>query len=223
MRNVLSQGYLLIVQEHLDCRRLIRFDVRYLWFLVLMIKWPNMTVFFQIALLSIAPSVCSTCSAQATVAATPPPSQTAIEARDHGAILQFVNIPTKSLPKHVQMVGAIRTAPLIPVTRNPELSVDPQRISPIAKFFGIIDEQELAAVRASVVALYQENDPANEIGVYGIYYSDAKAANEQFKKLANDNDDPPFFLKGRLLLFVWKDDQVSNAACEAHIPHVWWS
>lgn len=157
----------------------------------------------------------STCSSQEPIAGASPSSRTKKESPDHGDILQFINVPTIALPDHVQLVQEIRTAPLIPVTGNPDVRFDPQWIRPIAVFFGIRDKPDLETVRASVVALYQENDPANEIGVYGIYFSDKKAADRRFEKLAKDKKDSPFILKGRLLLCIWKDDGVSNSAFEA--------
>jgi len=112
-------------------------------------------------------------------------------------------------------VERIHTAPLIPVAQNPDVLVDPQRIRPVAVFFGIRDEADLGPVRAAVVAMYQDKDPANEIGVYGIYFSDKKAANKRFNKLPKAKEDSPFILKGRLLLYIWKDDGVSDLACKA--------
>jgi hypothetical protein len=129
--------------------------------------------------------------------------------------LQFIDVPAKALPKHVRLVERIRTAPLIPVFKNPDVLVDPQRIGLVAVFFGIRDKSDLGPVRAAVVAMYQDKDPANEIGVYGIYFSDKKAANKRFKKLAKAKEDSPFILKGRLLLYIWKDDGVSDLAFKA--------
>jgi len=129
--------------------------------------------------------------------------------------LQFINVPATALPEHVRLVEGIRTAPLIPVAKNPNVLVDPQRIWPVAMYFGIRDASDLGPVRAAAVAMYQDRDPANEIGVYGICFSDNKTAAKRFKKLAKAEEDSPFILQGPLLLYIWKDDRVSDSAFEA--------
>jgi len=157
----------------------------------------------------------SVCLSQEPIAGAASSSQTTREAREHGDILQFLDVPATALPKQVRLVERIRTAPLIPVTKNPDVLVDPQRIRPVAVFFEIRDEADLGLVRAAVVAMYQDKDPANEIGVYGIYFSDKKTANKRFKKLAKAKKDSPFILQSRLLLYIWKDDGVSDLAFKA--------
>jgi hypothetical protein len=142
-------------------------------------------------------------------------SQTTSEEREYEDVLRFIDVPTTALPKHVRLVERIRTAPVIPATTNPDVIVDPQQIGPVAAFFGICDESELGPVRAAVVAIYQDKDPANEIGVYGIYFSDKKTADKRIKKLAKAKEDSPFILHGRLLLYIWKDDGVSDSAVKA--------
>jgi len=137
------------------------------------------------------------------------------ETREHDDILKFIKLPASALPKGVRLVERIRTAPLIPVTQNPDVLVDPQRMMPVALFFGVSDTSDLKPVRVGVVAMYQENDPANEIGVYGLCFVDEEAAKKRFEKLAKDKEDSPFILKRRLLLYVWKDDGASNLAFEA--------
>ncbi|MCL4203552.1 MAG: hypothetical protein KJ000_13700 [Pirellulaceae bacterium] len=129
--------------------------------------------------------------------------------------MKFINVPTSDLPKQVRLVERVRTAPLMPVGGNPGVLVDPHRMMPVALFFGIRDESDLEPVRAAVVALYQENDPANEIGVYGLCFTSEETAKKRFKELAKDNQESPFIRKGRLLLYVWKDDGVSRTTYEA--------
>ena len=142
-----------------------------------------------------------------------------MEPREKHDLLQFVTIPVKALPEHVRLVERIRTAPLIPVTQNPAVLDDPMQIKIVAAFFGMLEKPDLEPVRAGVVAIYQENDPAKEIGVYGLSFSDELAANSRFKKLTMDKEDSRFFLKGKLLLYVWKDDGVSDAAFKAIQDH----
>ena len=125
-----------------------------------------------------------------------------MEPRETRDLLQFVSIPSKALPEHVRLAERIGTAPLISVTKNPAVLVDPQWIKPVAAFFGMLARPDLEPVRAGVVAIYQEHDPANELGVYGLSFSDEVAANSRFQKLTIDKEDPRFFLNGKLLLYV---------------------
>lgn len=157
----------------------------------------------------------SACWSQELIAEATPSSRGAKQTREHDDVLKFINVPTSDLPKQVRLVERIRTAPLIPVTGNPDVLVDPQLMMPVALFFGIRDKSDLEPVRVAVVAMYQENDPANEIGVYGLCFTNEEAAKKRFEKLANDKKDSPFILKGRLLLYVWKDDGVSKPAFAA--------
>jgi hypothetical protein len=130
-------------------------------------------------------------------------------------VLKFINIPAADLPKQVRLVERIRTAPLVPVAGNPDVLVEPRLMMPVALFFGIRDQSDLKSVHVAVVAMYQENDPANEIGVYGLCFANEEAAKTRFEELAKDTKDSPFIRKGTLLLYVWKDDGVSNKAYEA--------
>jgi hypothetical protein len=152
----------------------------------------------------------SECGAQKSV-----PGRAAKGSRDYADVLRFISIPTKALPDHVRLVEQIRTSPMVPVTRNPQVLVDPRRIRPVAAFFGMREKSDLELVRAGVVAIYQENDPANEIGVYGLYFFDNKAARRWFNKLTKNKENPPFFLKGALLVYVWKDPTVSTSSFDA--------
>ncbi len=127
-------------------------------------------------------------------------------------LLQVVRVPAKALPKGMQLAKRIATAPLIPIKRNPDAFVEPARIKSIAIFFGMRDQQDLALVRAVVTAIYQENKPANELGVYDLQFSDKQAAAGWFKKLTSGKEGTPFILKDKLLLYVWKDDGVSDEA-----------
>jgi hypothetical protein len=86
---------------------------------------------------------------------------------------------------------------------------------PVARFFGVSDESDMTPVRLGVVAIYQEKESANEIGVYGLYFADEGAAKKRFEKLTGETEDSAFILKGRLLLYVWKDDSVSKSAFDA--------
>jgi hypothetical protein len=165
--------------------------------------------------LSVLLCACSPCWSQEATAETSPSPQANMEPRETHALLQFVSIRSKALPEHVRLVERIGITPLIPVTTNPTVLVDPQLIKPLAAFFGMLASPDLELVRAGVVAIYQENDPANEIGVYGLSFSDEAAANSRFKELTIDEEDRRFFLKGKLLLFVWKDDGVSDSAFKA--------
>jgi hypothetical protein len=130
-------------------------------------------------------------------------------------VLPLVSIPAEALPDHVRLVRRIRTAPIGPATRNPQVLVDPRRIRPVAAFFGMREKSDLALVRAAVVAIYQENSPANEIGVYGLSFLDKKATRRWFTKLTKNKKDPPFLLKVALLLYVWKDETVSQSSYNA--------
>lgn len=163
-------------------------------------------------LLLVLASLCcpSECAAQKSV-----PGPAAKGSRDYVDVLRFINIPTKALPDHVRLVEQIRTAPIVPATRNLQVLVDPRRIRPVAAFFGMREKSDLELVRAGVMAIYQENDPANEIGVYGLYFFDNKAARRWLDKLTKNKKDPPFFRKGALLMYVWKDETVSKSSFDA--------
>ena len=65
------------------------------------------------------------------------------------------------------LVDRIRTTPLIPVTKNPDVLVDPIRLMPVALFFGITERADLEPDVIGVTAIYQTDDPADEIGIYG--------------------------------------------------------
>ena len=155
------------------------------------------------------------CSPSESGAQKSVPGPPAKGSRDYADVLRFISIPTKALPDHVRLVEQIGTARIMPATRNPQVLVDPRRIRPVAAFFGMREKSDLELVRAGVVAIYQENDPANEIGAYGLYFLDNKAARRWFKKLTKNKKDPPFFLKGVLLVYVWKDETVSAPSFDA--------
>lgn len=138
---------------------------------------------------------------------------------ERDTVLRFITISAPNLPKHVRLVERIRTTPLIPVTKNPDVLVDPIRLMPVALFFGIAEQADLEPDLIGVSAIYQTDNPADEIGIYGLFYNDEKAAKRQFEKLAKDKDSP-FILKDRLLLYVWKDDGVSDIAFEALRNHL---
>jgi hypothetical protein len=81
-------------------------------------------------------------------------------------------------------------------------------------------------VSASVIAVYEENKAANEIGVYGIYFTDQKSADDRFKKLlvaskehSKNKKAFPYIQKGRLLLYAWMDDDVSDQAFEKVVEY----
>jgi hypothetical protein len=149
------------------------------------------------------------------------------EKQPYKHLLQFITIPTSELPKSIRIKEIKESgAPIIPLRNNPEVFVDPKAFRLIAKFFQI-EGRELERVSASVVAIYyQETETRNEIGIYGIYFSDQKSADEHIKKLlratkerAKNQRGFPFIQKGRLLLYVWKDDGVSNLAFEQVVEY----
>ena len=139
---------------------------------------------------------------------------------ERDTVLRFITISAPNLPKHVRLVESIRNTPLIPVTKNPDVLVDPIRLMPVALFFGITERADLEPDLIGVTAIYQTENPADEIGIYGLFYKDEKAAKRQFEKLAKDQKDSPFILKDSLLLYVWKDDGVSDIAFEALRNHL---
>jgi hypothetical protein len=157
---------------------------------------------------------------QAPVDDAPTPPRSRAASAEYDRLLQYVNIPSKSLPQGVQLVQRVDTAPLVPFTRNFAVLADPAMISHVAVFFGINDQADLRSVRAGVAAIYEEDDPSHEIGVYGLWFSDTNAAHEWSKKLKERKPEPnsersPFVLKDDLLLYVWKDDGVSDEAFAA--------
>jgi hypothetical protein len=162
----------------------------------------------------------SICMAQEPIAEAVPnlPAREATQEQDD--VLMLIKLSESDLPKSVRLVEPLRTAPILPVTRNPDVLVDKQRILPVAIFFGVSDKSELKSVRFGVVAIYQDNKPANEIGVYGLFFNDEAAAKERFKKLAKDNQDSPYILKDRLLLYVWKEVGVSKEAYQTVHDHL---
>ena len=167
----------------------------------------------QFALVSILLCGHSGVCAQESPAGARQSPRTTKESWKYAELLRFVSVSSKDLPDHVQLVKRIGIAPFL-VTRNPDVIVDPHQIKFLAAFFGIRDKSDLQPVHAGVVAIYQEKEPANEIGVYGLYFSDKKAAERSFNKLMKSKKHPPYFLKGALLVCVWKDPGVSNSAFE---------
>lgn len=155
------------------------------------------------------------CFGQAPADDVATPQRSPARTSEHDRLLQFVSIPSKALPKGVQLVQRVETAPLVLVARNPAVLVDAAMIGHVAAFFGINDQADLRAVRAGVVAIYQENDPSREIGVYGLWFTDRNAARKWSKKAKANSEGSPFFLKDDLALFVWKDDGVSHEAFTA--------
>jgi hypothetical protein len=137
------------------------------------------------------------------------------ESQEYAEVLRFIRIPTKVLPDHVRLVEQTRTASMLPAARNPHVLVGLERIRPVAAFFGMREKAHLKLVRAGVVGIYQERDPANEIGVYGLYFFDEKAAGRWFNRLTKNKKDSPFLLKGALLVYVWKDDDVTKSSFDA--------
>lgn len=152
---------------------------------------------------------------QAPVDGAPIPPISQAGSCEYDRLLQFVNIPLKALPEGVRLVQRVRTAPLVPFTHNPAVLVDLEKIKRLAVFFGIDEKTDLQSVRAAVAAIYQEGHPSREIGVYGLWFSDKNAANDWSKRLKADCEGSPFFLKDGLLLYLWKDDGVSDQAFAA--------
>lgn len=134
------------------------------------------------------------------------------ETRD---LLTQVRIPPEKLPEHVQLIKTIRTSAFLPIESNPCVLGHPVAIKFVATHFGIFAGPELDAVRYAVVALYQEKTDANEIGVYGLSFADEEAAKTLFSKIMAHPEAPPLILNGKLLLYVWKDDGVSDTAFKA--------
>ena len=134
--------------------------------------------------------------------------------------LRFITIPAAELPDDVRLIEKIETAALIPVTQNPEVWSDRERIPPIAIHFGIVEEAQLEDLQGAGAALYQEGTPANEVGVYAICFADEAAAHAHWEMIVSVSTDAPYVQQGSWLLYVWKDDGVSSEAMEAVLEAV---
>jgi hypothetical protein len=140
------------------------------------------------------------------------------EGRDR-AILRFLIIPKDQLPKDVQLRKETNAGTFVRLPRNPAIVTDRRQLDFMARFFGVVDKLELQSILVGAVAMYESKATEKEIGIYGIYYSDQKIADERFKKIltraskrATKNRERvlPYVQQGRLLLFAWNDAKVSN-------------
>jgi hypothetical protein len=104
------------------------------------------------------------------------------KARD-SALLSFVTIPDKVLPKHVRLRKDAHSDAILPMAQNPAIVTDRRRIDFIAKFFGVKEQAELKSIAVGVAAIYEDDFTEREIGIWGIYYSDQKSADGRFNKL----------------------------------------
>jgi hypothetical protein len=130
-------------------------------------------------------------------------------------LVRLLTVPEEQLPKDVALIKKIGTAPLVVVDGNPGIVTNAKSLEFAALFFELKGEADLKCVRTAAVAVYQERQPANEIGVYALQFSDKEGAARQFKKLTADSKTAPFVLKDDVVIHVWKDRGVSDAAFEA--------
>jgi len=140
---------------------------------------------------------------------------TARQQRERAAVKKLLTVPAENLPEGVQLKGLPKSGSIISVTSNPGILAEPKQIRPIAMFFGLREPDPLQPVRFGVAAMYQEQDAAEEIGIYGLYFASEQDAQQQFEKLTRGRTDSPFLRKGRLLLYTWKEESVSNAALQS--------
>jgi len=96
--------------------------------------------------------------------------------------------------------------------------LDKKRIAHVATFFGIVDALQLKEVQAAVTVVYEEAGARKgmEIGVYALSFSDGEAGKrlaDRFARIpARDGKSPVFIGKGNLVLFLWRDEGVSDSA-----------
>lgn len=162
----------------------------------------------------------ATCWGLEPVSDPDPSSGKADRSQESIELERFLRIPDEELPEHVHLKQPLRTTPVLPLTRNPEVLDNPQHVKILAKFFRLQDASDLKEVRAALVAVYYENDPANEIGVFGLSFSEKATAKRHFARLTKDVRNPAIILKGRLLLHVWKDPRTGATAFEAIRDHL---
>jgi hypothetical protein len=148
------------------------------------------------------------------------------ESRDR-ALTNFVTIPDNELPEHVRLRKVGVRGEFVRFDTNPAIVTDRHWLEFMTKFFGVKEKAELKSIVASVVAIYEEDLTEKEIGVWGIYYSDEKLADERFDKLltrakiAKDTGRVfPFIQQGRLLLFAWNDANVSDEDFRAMLKYL---
>jgi hypothetical protein len=149
--------------------------------------------------------------------------QTADKSRN-SALLSFISIPDKILPEHVRIRKTVRTAAI----HNPAIITDRHQLSFMANFYGVVDdEEELKSIVVGTVAIYEDDTTEREIGIWGIYYSDQKSADQRFnkllrlrKKVEDRGSVFPFIQQDRLLLFAWNDSSVSDHDFKAMLKYL---
>jgi hypothetical protein len=134
-------------------------------------------------------------------------------------IERFITVPEESLPKNVRLIAEVKSSPIIPARRNPDVFVEAKDIEPVAAFFGIREKADLQRVKCAVVAVYQDGDPSKEIGVFAVRFATKKAAGDWLaglaKKAGKEVKELPYFHKGPLLVYAWMDPGANEKAFEA--------
>jgi hypothetical protein len=148
------------------------------------------------------------------------------EAR-HKALIRFVTIPDNKLPEHVRLRKVGGRGTFVRFDTNPAIVTDRRWLEFMTKFFGVKDKAELQAIDVGVVAIYEDDVNEKEIGIWGVYYSDEKAADERFEMLRSRAKRAkvkgrvfPFVQQGRLLLFAWNDSKVSDDDFKAMLKYL---
>lgn len=131
--------------------------------------------------------------------------------------LELLTVPASKLPAGCKLITATKTASIIGAEGNPSVSQHPELIGRVA-FLGFElgdgKKKRPTGIDAAIVVLYQDQTPANEIGVYALVCKDEQTAAELLKeipkRLRTEVD-----RKGSLLIRIWKDDGASKAAYQA--------
>jgi hypothetical protein len=152
---------------------------------------------------------------------------TASERGGDADLLQLVSIPPVDLPEGVRLKERNSTgSKFIHLQNNPDVVSDLKAIEFIARFFGIQGKPELAKVQSVVVAIYRQDDPKNEIGIYGLRCTDPNVASATYEKIEKRSRERgksekkfPFVLKGDTLLFVWNNG-MAVSVFEGILNHV---
>ncbi len=131
--------------------------------------------------------------------------------------LERLTIPAEKLPAGCTLMAGMKTASLIGATGNPSVFQDPELLGRIA-FLGFAlgdgKENRPAGIDAAMVLMYQDQKPANEIGVYALICRDEAAAKRIHTELSRGLQ-PDVARCGTTLIRVWKDEGASERSFQA--------
>ena len=132
----------------------------------------------------------------------------------------FVTVPPDVLPNDVRLARKLHTAPIGPGEQNPDVLRDSRQVQLLGRMMGFGDAAFLEQAKAGVVAVYEQHSqaPPNEIGVWGLYFSDQSelaSATKAMSRLRGIYKSRAFMRKGPLLLTIWSDVKEDRTALRA--------